>query len=296
MSLIKLMRPSDTIIERIKYPVILEPKIDGVCGTTQQTCGYTRQLKPFANEHSQHYLSKSIFNNLHYEVYVGNITDQDLCRNTTSALNTIEGKPNLNLAVFDLLGSNLGYQDRLYELEIRLRNLAFQNVHLIEWVICYSESHLLDLEAMWLEMGYEGVIVRTINGGYKSGKVGKTDPISTRIKRFSDAEAVVTSLVEAEENLNPKQINELGLSFRTSHQENKVGKGMVGSLLCRDLTSGNEITVGSGAMTHSEREHFWHNPTEIIGKTIKYKSFLKGVKDKPRFPTFLSIRPEWDLA
>jgi DNA ligase 1 len=151
------------------------------------------------------------------------------------------------------------------------------------------------LEAAWLEQGYEGVIVRTINGGYKEGKTGKTNPISTRIKRFTDAEAEVISLVEAEENLNERQTNELGLSFRTSHQENKVGKGMVGSLICKDLTTGNEITVGPGKMTHEEREHYWNNRDEIEGKIIKYKSFLKGVKDKPRFPTFECIRPMWDV-
>jgi DNA ligase-1 len=294
-TIIKPMRPSDTIIEKIQYPVIAQPKADGICGVTQHGVGYSRTLKPFANRYTQKSLSNDLFNDFHYEIYVGNITDQDLCRNTTSALNSHEGEPSINLMVFDLLRSSLPYQARLYELETRLRNLAFENVKLVDWVMCYSEDHLLDLETMWLEQGYEGVIVRTLDGGYKEGKVGKTNPISTRIKRFTDSEAVVTALVEAEENLNEKQINELGVSFRSSHQENKIGKSSVGSLICTDVLTGNEITVGPGAMTHAERDTFWLNPDTIVGKTIKYKSFMKGVKNLPRFPTYLSIRADWDL-
>ena len=294
--IIKPMRPSDCIIERIQYPVIIEPKVDGVCGLTQFEKATTRTLKPFANHYAQRYLSQDIFDDLHYEIYVGGITDQDLCRNTTSALNSFEGLPNLQLNVFDLLRSDLPYHSRLHELDIRLRKLSHPNIKLTEWVMCYSLQQLLDTEAMWLEQGYEGLIVRTVDGGYKEGKTGKTNPISTRIKRFTDAEATVISLVEAEENLNEKQTNELGLSFRTSHQENKVGKGMVGSLICQDLTTGKEIVVGAGKMSHEEREYFWETQDEIIGKTIKYKSFLKGVKNKPRFPTFEGIRPNWDVV
>ena len=294
-NIIKPMRPSDCIVEKIKYPVIIQPKVDGVCGLTQFGKSTARTLKPFGNNYVNSYLSQDIFNDLHYEIYVGGITDQDLCRNTTSALNSYEGEPNINLAVFDLLRSNLPYVERLYELELRLRELSLENVKLIEWVVCETEEQLLDCEAKWLEQGFEGLIVRTITGGYKEGKTGKTDPISTRIKRFTDAEAVVLALVEAEENQNEKQTNELGLSFRTSHQENKVGKGMVGSLVCKDLETGKEITVGPGKMTHEEREHYWNNRDEIEGRTIKYKSFTKGVKDLPRFPTFVGVRPEWDV-
>ena len=118
----------------------------------------------------------------------------------------------------------------------------------------------------------------------------------TRAKPQSDKEAYVIGLVEAMENLNEAKINELGHSERSSHKENKVGKGMVGMLQCKDLTTGMLIDVGAGKMTHPEREYYWNNPEEIIGKYIKYKSMDVGVKDKPRFARYMSIRAETDMS
>lgn len=49
-------------------------------------------------------------------------------------------------------------------------------------------------------------------------------------------------------------------------------------------------------MTHEERTHYWNNPDEIIGQYVKYRSMDTGVKDKPRFARFMSIRAESDIS
>ena len=36
------------------------------------------------------------------------------------------------------------------------------------------------------------------------------------------------------------------------------------------------------------------HPEELVGHTIKFKTFPKGIKNKPRFPTFVSIRADSD--
>lgn len=300
------MKLSDTIIESIKYPVILQPKTDGVRGLNDTATLYTRTLKPFANIHTQALLSNSLYEDFDGELYVGNITDQNLCRTTTSNVNRIKGEPNVKWMIFDLRSSNLPYIERLQVLKDRIDALGNPNITLVEWTIIHNEDELLQLEEKYLNMGYEGVVIRTINGGYKNGRIGKTDPIATRIKRFIEEEAVVIDLIEANENQNEKQTNELGHSFRSSHQENMVGKNSLGTLICKDIKTGQEIKVGPGNLTHIERDYLWVNPDKIIGQVIKYKSFPKGVKDKPRFPTyvnltngdlnleFVSERPEFD--
>lgn len=292
----KPMKLSDCLIDKIKYPVLVQCKVDGVRAQNQGGTLYTRTLKPFANLATQKYFSDPMFEGFDGEMYCGGIRDPDLCRKTTSGVNSIQGDPEAKWMVFDLVGSDLPYQERLEVLKRRIRMIDDPRIHLVQWTMCMDEKHLLDLENTFLNLGYEGVVVRTIDGGYKEGRVGKTDPIATRIKRFTEEEAVVLIIEEAEENLNEKQVNELGLSFRTSHQENKIGKGMVGAMTCRDIKTGKGIRVGAGTMPHSDRKMYWENQEELVGKTIKYKCFPHGEHLKPRFPTFVTIRPEWDLA
>jgi hypothetical protein len=56
------------------------------------------------------------------------------------------------------------------------------------------------------------------------------------------------------------------------------------------------ITVSPGEMDHTERRFYFENQAAIVGKTITYKSFRKGVKTLPRFPTFKHIRSAEDMS
>jgi DNA ligase-1 len=152
-----------------------------------------------------------------------------------------------------------------------------------------SEAELLALEGSYLAQGYEGLIIRDPNSLYKEGRVGKGGEV-VRLKRFEDREAVILEMVECEENQNTPVRDELGRMVRSSHQSGKVGKGILGAMRCLDEVTGKEIRVGCGVMSHEERREHWE--VGIEGKRIKYKCFPCGEKDKPRFPTFLSFRPE----
>ena len=66
----------------------------------------------------------------------------------------------------------------------------------------------------------------------------------------------------------------------------------MGALLVRDLTTGVEFQIGTG-FDAADRAEFWEQ--DMRGKIVKYKSFSIGVKDKPRFPSFLGLRSEIDL-
>ena len=151
-------------------------------------------------------------------------------------------------------------------------------------------------ESSILAQGFEGVILRSPNGLYKNGRTTVKEGTYLRIKRFIQEDAVVLSFTEAMENANEAVTNALGRTERSTHQSNLIPKGMIGSLVCRDIKSGAEITVGSGELSHELRTYYWNNPDQLVGRTISYKFFPKGVKDKPRFPTFVAVRPEEDLV
>jgi DNA ligase-1 len=109
------------------------------------------------------------------------------------------------------------------------------------------------------------------------------------------------------ENTNEAKVNELGRTERSSHQDNMVPKGMIGNLICsmmKDVYDGDKllfsqdqvVTVGPGAMPHVDRVALFQDQSKIVGQVIKFKFFPKGVKDKPRFPTFVTIRSAEDMS
>jgi translation initiation factor 2 alpha subunit (eIF-2alpha) len=72
---------------------------------------------------------------------------------------------------------------------------------------------------------------------------------------------------------------------------------MVGTIIAVDKKWG-ELRISPGKMNHQERAQCWlgfqhslpvHN---LLGRTIHWRSFGYGVKDKPRFPRFYGIRED----
>lgn len=284
---------------KLRFPLICMVKIDGVRGINLEGTLTGRSLKKHANKHTTAMFSKPQFQGIDGELVAGEWTSSSLCRDTTSAVNRIEGTPDITWWAFDFLdGLTIGlpYHERLSLLAAHVASINEPNVKVVPHVIVNSIEELNVFEEDALAQGFEGVILRDIYGKFKSGRATVREGSYMRIKRFTDAEAICLSIQEAMQNNNQKITNELGLSERSSHQENMTPKGMVGSLVCKCCETGETIIVGAGDMDHGMRKHYFENQGEIVGQIIKYKSFRHGVKSKPRFPTFLSIRAESDMS
>jgi DNA ligase-1 len=113
-----------------------------------------------------------------------------------------------------------------------------------------------------------------------------------------DTEAVVVGVYEEMHNGNEATTNALGRTERSSHQDNKVGKGTLGGLEVRLLhdhagfKAETEFKIGTG-FDATMRRDLWVEPP--IGKIAKVKHFSVGAKDKPRHPVFLGWRDERDM-
>jgi DNA ligase-1 len=114
-----------------------------------------------------------------------------------------------------------------------------------------------------------------------------------KVKQFTDDEATVIGFEEEFENLNEATVNALGHTERSSHQANKRGKGTLGALVCV-TKDGAEFRIGTG-FKRDERQALWDRRDTLPGSTVKFKSFLIGVKVAPRFPTFLGFRDSIDM-
>lgn len=300
------MRPmlaSDWKEDKLRLPCLVQPKIDGVRGLNISGVLTGRSLKTHANLFSTAYYSTDVYQGFDGELAAAHECDPDLCRKTSSALSTITGEPFTLWHVFDFVSpvtKTLRYIERYDLLKERVMHLQSRGlvptVRLVPTYWAHDLQTVLDWDSKFLDMGYEGTIIRDPDGVHKEGRSTIREMGLLRIKRFVEEEAVVVSIVEGECNQNEAQENELGNTFRSTHQENMVPNGLVGALICCDIKSGQEITVSAGRLTHAERKMYFDNKSLLIGKTIKYKFFPKGVKDKPRFPTYQSIRASSDMS
>jgi DNA ligase-1 len=306
----KPMLAEDVLDKDIKFPCYVQPKVDGV-RALHFIGGLTgRSLKSFKNKAVTELFSSPEFEGLDGEMVRSDMppTSQELCRETASTLGTIQGANNVNWYLFDYACvGNLAYSERLTFLRQRVKSLGHPRIFVMENFVARNLDDLLRYEEKWLAMGYEGLIVRNPSRPYKHGRSTVSKGELLRVKRFIDAEAEVLELFEGQANENEAQINELGNTFRTSHQANMRPNGMVGAMGCRLLKDikdvagtvlfyeGDIIRVGAGRLTHFQRKFYFDNPGELIGKVIKFQLFPKGVKDKPRFPNFQSFRLKEDL-
>lgn len=313
----KPLLADDWVESKLVFPLIGQPKIDGVRALNLTGSLTGRSLKKFGNRYVTSRYSHSALVGFDGEMAAELETHPALCRLTTSALTSHAGEPYILWWLFDYViptVKTLEYGQRLEKLAYRIQELQFEAPHLyphmrlIPWRMLNSKEELDAFDAENLLNGYEGTILRDPNAPHKEGRSGKK-PILWRIKRFVDFEFTVHTVTEGEENQNEAQINELGHQFRSSHQENMVANGMVGAMVgnvigvVKDPTTGSvlfqdgdEVRVGAGCLSHDQRRYFFQNQSEFKSYVHKAKFFPKGIKDKPRFPTWQTFRHPADIS
>ena len=252
----------------------------------------TRNLNEIPNRHVALKLSQ-LPEGLDGELMVGTTFNE-----SSSAIMSQDGWPDFRYIIFDMGhdqifrgGRNLPYLERLDVLQ-RL-DLPDYCQKLLPIKID-SANELLAYEQACIQQGYEGAMIRTGDSPYKFGRSTANEQWLLKIKRFEDSEAVVIGTEEKLTNDNAPTINPLGYQERSTHQANMSPAGVLGALLCRDINTQVEFSVGTG-FDDIQRSTLWATRSLIIGRIIKYKHQPYGQVDKPRFPVFLGFRDKSDL-
>ena len=278
----------------VRFPAFASAKLDGVRGVVIDGKLHSRSLKPIPNRHVSAMFSRPELSGLDGELIAGSPTAKNVFRATQSACSSQDGTPEVTFYVFDHFQARGGFSERIKHLGALLRINGSANVVILPQRLVRNVAELLAFETQMLDLGYEGLILRDPAGAYKFGRSTEREQGMLKIKRFQDSEAKILEVIEELENTNVKTTNELGKSQRSNHKAGMVGKGRAGAVRVIDIHTGVEFSIGSG-FDDADREWFWSNRRQVIGKVVKYKSFLIGVKDAPRFPTYLGGREAWDL-
>ena len=305
---------NDANLSTIKYPCIVQPKIDGVRALNINGTLTGRSLDPFKGFGITEYWSHPCFKGLDGEMILGsNPASADrLCSLTTGAMGAFKGiteTPNLHWWVFDDLTNPAdSYSVRYARLKVRVANLEHPRVHLVPLHIANNREELDALIARFFDEGYEGAIIRNLDAPAKEGRPSKVKQELVRVKGWMDSEMLVTGFTEGQTNTNEAKTNTLGRTERSSAKDGMVPNGMVGSIhgtMIGDcfhpitgeklFADGLPITIGTGTMTDAELLDYFKHPEKLVGHPVKFKHLAHGVKDLPRMGNYISHRLKEDM-
>jgi DNA ligase-1 len=292
-TIFKPMLATDAVLEKLRFPLLASPKLDGVRAIVRDGVVYSRSNKPIPNKAVQAKFA-------HYSYYdgeliVGNPCSNSVYRDTVSTVMAHDkGAESVVFHAFDhveKLGAS--YVTRRKELEERAKFVAMSVVLNPQREIGNLQQ-LEDFEVFCLELGYEGLILRDPNAPYKNGRSTVNEGYLLKMKRFVDAEFEVIGYEERMYNGNEATTNELGRTKRSSHKAGKVGLGDLGALVLRG--DGFTFSVGTG-FDDAARKHLWEiRDVDLVGRLAKIKYFPIGMKEAPRHPVFLGWRDAIDLS
>lgn len=276
----------------LKYPMLLSPKLDGIRCLIIDGVAMSRSLKPIPNKYVQQLFGRKEYNGLDGELIIGEPGAADVFNKTTSGVMSIEGEPEVSLWVFDDFTESGGFERRLHTAHRRIKKA--KHIEDVPHHQIGAEKQLLQYEVDYLELGYEGVMLRDPEGPYKHGRSTAREGWLLKLKRFHDAEAKIIGFTELQTNTNEAVRNGLGHLERSSKKAGMKGAQVLGSFIVKDLKTGVEFEIGTG-FTQADRVKFWNIGDNLMGRLVKYKSQPVGVKEKPRFPVFLGFRDNRDL-
>ena len=283
----RVMLATDYDPEKLRFPVLASPKLDGVRAYVKDGVVLSRQNKPIPNQFVQ--AQFKAYEHYDGELIVGSPTNPMCFRNTMSGVMSEDGEPDVTFYVFDHLGDgSVPYHVRLGVINAH----RFEAVSALKQTYLESHSALKQYEAHCLTAGYEGVILRCPNAPYKQGRSTVREGYLLKVKTFLDDEATVVRFEERMHNTNEATVSETGRTKRSSHQVGKVGRGDLGALVVS--WKGQVFSIGTG-FTDAERQYIWDNQNKYLGALVKFKYFPVGGYDAPRHPVFAGFRDRRDV-
>jgi DNA ligase-1 len=283
------------------WPRLVSRKLDGIRATVQQEVLKSRTLKDIPNEAVQD-MFKDLPAGLDGELIYGAPNAPDVFNKTSSVV--MGNKPmhhemakDVKYYLFDYY-SAFPFVERYKALKSviadELDHNADRPIVLVEHFLVKDLAAVLRFEEKWVVgEGFEGVMLRSLEGRYKEGRSTFNEGYLLKVKRFEDAEAIIVGTEEMMHNDNVAETNELGRTKRSSAQANLRPAGVLGAFKVA-TKDGVEFSVGSG-FSAEQKKNFWADRENLLGKIIVYKSLKVGEIDKPRHPIFKGFRDKEDM-
>lgn len=280
-------------IDKVKFPIYVSTKLDGIRALVIDGVVYSRSLKPIPNKHVQKLFGKPEYNGFDGELIVGDVYAKDVFQKTTSGVMSAEGESDVKFYVFDLWSMCGDYETRQYHLHNTFYGNGNED-HIVLLVSKYivNVEQLQDLLKKEEALGGEGLIGRNPLGIYKYGRSTPKEQLSVKFKFFEQDEFEVVGFEERMHNTNEATTNELGYTERSSAKDGMQPMGTLGSLVLKYGDS--QFRCGTG-FNDLQRKEIWDNKDSYIGKMASIRYMSVGSKDLPRVPSFQGFRDKDDM-
>lgn len=285
-------------LNEVKYPCMASVKLDGIRATIFGGTAFSRSLKPLPNLHIQQWckLNQEALEGLDGEFIVGSASDDLVFSQTTSFVMSHDKVQEFSFFVFDYVDeTKTAFERYQYLLQLQVQGELPSNVWVVTQTKIENQEQLEAFEKDALEQGFEGTMLKSLEGKYKFGRSTVKSQQLLKRKLFVDSEFEIVGFEPKYHNTNEAVVNELGRTARSTSKEGLVALDTLGALLCK-TASGTIFGVGTG-FDDALRQELWEIRESLIGQLAKVKYFEVGMQEGvPRFPVFLGIRSPEDLS
>ncbi len=284
-------------IEALSFPLFASPKLDGVRMLIRDGIAVTRSLKPVPNKHLQE-LAAGLPDGLDGEIIFGDPTAPDAFTKTQSIVMAHDKSADgLTFHIFD--DWSLGHQGFLLrhtavavQME-RLRTLCKLPVAHVPHDYLETIEQLIRFEQKCVDQGWEGAMLRSPHGPYKTGRSTVNEAFLLKLKRFLDDDGEIIGCTEQMSNQNEATKDRRGHTERSSKKSGLVPMGTLGAVEVRWRDTTFEIGTGFDAKLRAD---LWAKRDELPGRFVKFKYQGIGSQGRPRFPVWIDLRSPLDLG
>lgn len=276
--------------EALRFPVLVSPKLDGIRCVIHNDQPVSRTLKPIPNRFIQSELG--FYPPFDGELMVGDPLDPAAFNKSTSGIMSHDGEPDFTYWVFDYVEAgflHMSFETRLLMAQETIKH--WPRARLVPHTKVHNATELMRLEAHYVGLGYEGVMVRVPWGTYKFGRSTESQGLLGKVKRFEDTEGTIVGYEELMHNENEATVNNLGYQERSTAQAGQVPGNTLGALRVSHPDFDETFGIGTG-FTADERFTLWQIRDTLTGQSVKFKHQPAGAKDRPRFPSYLGLRKD----
>lgn len=258
---------------KIKYPVHVQPKLDGVRCLAMwhgdKVVLLSRKGKEYKVQHISDELEAILQPNmiLDGEIYVHDATFQEVTRLVKK--HRPGESERLQYWIYDvfIIGEEA---TEWFDRHKTLTNVLLSEneiVRTVKTLTAYNEKEIYKLQKLFVKRGYEGAIVRELNAPYE---INKRSNHLLKVKEFQDNEYKIIGYTEGE------------------------GK-FAGCVIWKCITDeGKDFDVVPKG-TLEQKKQWFADGDKYIGSWLKVKYFELSETNKPRFPVGLGIRMSEDM-
>lgn len=300
----KPMKADPVELHQVKFPVYASPKLDGVRCVNFDGVAYSNSLKHIPNRHVQSWAKKNevLLDMLDGELCVGGVTEPGLLRRTTSVVMSHDKDTPFDYYVFDVVNERPA-QDRINLIRLFQTNqgseeFTIARIQFVEQTLIHSLDELIEYERTQLALGYEGTMLKSVNGKYKFGRASVRSAELLKRKPFVDGEFLIVGYEPMYHNANEATTNELGRTARSTRKDGMVALDTLGALICQvSKTDTRTFNVGTGYDMET-RAKLWKVRDKLVREKwfAKVKYFEQGkIGGIPELPVFLDLRYPEDM-